>query len=93
MLIKIKRKTDRKENIDGKCGRKHNKAYGKRIAIIILNGSILYLILNNNLKNNLLCLKMILISKPYKPICSKEKRESKKIINKLINLNKKEINS
>lgn len=47
MIINIKRKIDNKENINGTCGKKHNKVYGKKHQIIILNGNFLYLILKN----------------------------------------------
>ncbi len=93
MIINTKRKTDNKENIDGKCGKRLRQVYGKRIAIIIQNGNISYQIPNNNLNNSLLFQKMIQIFKHYKPIFSKEKKENKKIINKQKNLNKKETNS
>ena len=93
MIINTKRKTDNKENIDGKCGKRLKQVYGKRIAIIIQNGNILYQIPNNNHNKNLLFQKMIPIFKHYKLTFNKEKKENKKIINKQKNSNKKEINS
>jgi hypothetical protein len=63
MSINIKRKIDNKENINGICGRKHNNLFGRKHPIIILNGNILYQILNKNLKTNQSYLKMILTLK------------------------------
>jgi len=79
------RKIVNKESTDGICGKKLNKVYGKRTVRTIPNGNISFLILKNNLRSSPSFLKMILILWLWKPILSKEKRESKKIMMKLTN--------
>ena len=75
MNISIKKKIDKKENINGKCGKKLKQCFGKKQVTIILNGNTLYQIQNNNLNPSQLFQKMILTLWLYKEICNKEKTE------------------
>jgi hypothetical protein len=66
MTINTKRKTDSKENTNGRCGKKRKKVSGKRLQTTILNGNILSQIQNNNLSKNPFYLKMTQIFKHFK---------------------------
>jgi len=59
VIISTKNKIEKNESIVGICGKRLNKVYGKKQAIIIPNGNILSQTLKKNLKNSLLYPKMI----------------------------------
>jgi hypothetical protein len=77
--IKPKKQVVRKESINGICGKKLRQVFGKKIAITIRNGIILFQIPNNNRSKNRLYLKMIQISEHFNLTYKKEKEKEKKI--------------
>lgn len=67
-----------KGNINGICGKKLKQCFGRKQALIILNGKILLLAkVKMNSKNSQYFLNMIQILQLYKQIFNKEKLENR----------------
>jgi hypothetical protein len=91
MTTNAKRRVVNKENIDGICGKKPRRAYGRKVATITPNGTTLSLIQRRNKIINPLCQRTTPTSRLCKRICSKGRNENKKITLKPKNLKTKVI--